>query len=128
MLNLLARGLSVTPDTPTQFKNLVSQYAGTTALAYGANKAGWIDDSLVMATLFSQMGQGSRAGTQYARLIQQLFKSGKGASPAAVKRIEDRMTAAEQKIDKFAIRSELVDLKKRVEELEQRLADLESQL
>ncbi len=38
------------------------------------------------------------------------------------------MTSLEQKIDKFALRSELVDLKERVHALEQRIADLENQL
>ena len=38
------------------------------------------------------------------------------------------MTAIDEKIDKFALRSELVELKQRVQELEQRIAELESEL
>lgn len=50
------------------------------------------------------------------------------ALTAAVKRLEERMSAIEQKIDKLALRAELVELKERVHALEQRIADLESQL
>lgn len=50
------------------------------------------------------------------------------ALAAAVKRLEDRMTAVEQKIDKLALRTELLELKERVQSLEQRISELESQL
>ena len=38
------------------------------------------------------------------------------------------MTAIEEKIDKLALRSELEELRERVVALEQRIAELESQL
>lgn len=38
------------------------------------------------------------------------------------------MTAVEQKLDKMALRSELVELKERVLALEQKIAELEAQL
>ncbi|HVT05444.1 MAG TPA: hypothetical protein VHL58_18950 [Thermoanaerobaculia bacterium] len=47
---------------------------------------------------------------------------------AAMKRLEERMITVDQKIDKLALRSELVELRERVVALEQRLAQLEAQL
>ncbi len=50
------------------------------------------------------------------------------ALTAAVRRVEERMTAVEQKLDKMALRAELVELKERVLALEQRISELEAQL
>jgi len=47
---------------------------------------------------------------------------------AATRRLEGQMASVEQKIDKMAVRSELVDLKQRIHALENRVAELESQL
>ena len=47
---------------------------------------------------------------------------------AAVRRLEERVTAVEQKLDRMALRSELVELKDRAAELERRIAELEKQI
>lgn len=46
----------------------------------------------------------------------------------AVRRLEERMAAVEQQIEKLALRSELVELRDRVQVLEQQIARLEAQL
>ena len=47
---------------------------------------------------------------------------------AAVQRLEDGLTVVGQKIDKMALRSELVELKSRVALLEQKIAEIEANL
>ena len=47
---------------------------------------------------------------------------------AAVRRIEERLTAVEQKLDRMALRSELIELKTQVANLEERIAQLESEI
>jgi predicted nucleic acid-binding Zn-ribbon protein len=47
---------------------------------------------------------------------------------AAVRRVEERLAAAEQKLDRMAPRSELLELKAQVTSLEERIAQLESEL
>ena len=54
---------------------------------------------------------------------------------AAVRRVEDRLTAleqrveaVEQKLDRMALRSELLELKAQVADLEERIAELESEI
>ena len=46
----------------------------------------------------------------------------------AVRRLEDRMTAVDQKLDRMALRSELVELKDQVAHLTERIAQLEKAL
>ena len=90
MLNLLGRALSITPGSGDQFYHQVSTFSSQTGGLYGkdpASQASWIRDSLVMQTLFSQMGIGSRAGTQYARTLQDLARTGRGGSVSAMRRI-----------------------------------------
>jgi len=50
------------------------------------------------------------------------------AVSAALKRLEDRVAAVEQKLDRLALRTELVELKARVATLEDRIAQLESEI
>jgi phage shock protein A len=50
------------------------------------------------------------------------------ALSAAVARIEKRLEGVDQKIDKLALRAELLELKERVHALEQKIADIEAQL
>jgi phage shock protein A len=56
------------------------------------------------------------------------LESGYTALSAAVARIEQRLGAVEQKIDKLALRSELLELKERVQAREQKIAEIEAQL
>ena len=47
---------------------------------------------------------------------------------AAVRRIEERLAAVEQQLDRMALRSELLELKAQVADLEERIAQLESEI
>ena len=62
----------------------------------------------------------------YQRLLG--LESEYHALTAAVQRIEERMTAVEQKLDRMALRSELLELKAQVANLEERIAQLESEI
>ena len=50
------------------------------------------------------------------------------ALSAAVRRIEERMTAVDQKLDRMALRSELIELKEQVLQLSQRIDAIEKAL
>jgi hypothetical protein len=74
MTNLLGRALAISPASPDAFLRLTSQFSGTLRPLYGtgpANKQRLINDSITTAALESEMGQGSRGGTQLARLVTQ---------------------------------------------------------
>jgi predicted nucleic acid-binding Zn-ribbon protein len=47
---------------------------------------------------------------------------------AAVERLEERMTAVEQKLDRMALRSELRELETKVATLQERISQLESEI
>jgi len=74
MTNLLGRALAISPASPDAFLRLTSQFSGTLRPLYGtgpANKQRLINDSITTAALESELGQGSRGGTQLARMITQ---------------------------------------------------------
>jgi len=74
MTNLLGRALAISPASPDAFLRLTSQFSGTLRPLYGtgpANKQRLINDSITTAALESELGQGSRGGTQLARLVTQ---------------------------------------------------------
>jgi len=74
MTNLLGRALAISPASPDAFLRLTSQFSGTLRPLYGtgtANKNRLINDSITTAALESEMGQGSRGGTQLARMVTQ---------------------------------------------------------
>jgi len=74
MTNLLGRALAISPASPDAFLRLTSQFSGTLRPLYGtgpANKQRLINDSITTAALESEMGQGSRGGTQLARMVTQ---------------------------------------------------------
>lgn len=56
------------------------------------------------------------------------LESGGQALRAAVERLEERMTIVEQKLDRMALRSELLELKAQVASLEERITQLETEI
>lgn len=80
MTNLLTRALYTTPASPTQFLNLVSQYAGPLRLLYGQDQQQKvITQSIETAAMLSRLGQQTRGGLQFAQMVNRLAGGGKAS-------------------------------------------------